>query len=69
MSSKNKVNPDHYKVAGRDRHNDDVARGRVKSNLAGDADLKRIPKPGPKPAPKPKAAESNAEKPESEETP
>jgi hypothetical protein len=27
MSSKNNVNPDHYKVAGRDRQ-DDTARGR-----------------------------------------
>lgn len=66
MSSKNNVNPDHYKVAGRDRQNSDVVRGRVNSRLAGRADFKPIPKP-PRPASKSQAAEPAAAKPQSEE--
>jgi hypothetical protein len=34
MSSKNNVNPDHYKVAGRDRPNDDLLQNVQKQQFA-----------------------------------
>jgi hypothetical protein len=44
MSGKNNVNPDHYKVAGRDRQ-DDSARARRETSPAPKASKKRQPAP------------------------
>ncbi|HXU87767.1 MAG TPA: hypothetical protein VFQ62_02865 [Methylomirabilota bacterium] len=44
MSGKNNVNPDHYKIAGRDRP-DDQARARRQTAPAGDARRKKGDEP------------------------
>jgi hypothetical protein len=50
MSGKNNVNPDHYKVAGRDRPGEDVVHERQKQSLAQEqARLARRKRPGARP--------------------
>jgi hypothetical protein len=48
MSRKNNVNPDHYKIAGRDRPGEDIIRARMKDSLSGAANMNWIPKSGGK---------------------
>lgn len=51
MSNKNNVNPDHYKIAGRDRPGEDVVHERNKHSLGRDrARLARL-KAGRRPRP------------------
>lgn len=53
MSQKNNVNPDHYKVAGRDRQGEDVVHEREKQSLAEEqagTDRRKGAQP-PRPAP------------------
>jgi hypothetical protein len=54
MSGKNNVNPDHYKVAGRDRPGDDVVHERQKQSLAQEqARLARRKRTGARPPRRP----------------